>query len=97
VKTSLRLGDLHHDHGLGLGQAAVLDDDPLHRPRLGSADVHVGLGGPAQDVGEAGQVARLLGRHRFEAGHDPADRLGLARDGLRWAGRGRRGELGRIV
>ena len=91
--SGLDLRHLDHEDRLRLVEPAVLEHELLHDRGLLGADVEVGVRGAAHHVGEAREEARLLVRHRLEAGDDLADRggLGVGPGRGQRAGGGRRG------
>ena len=75
----LGLGDLDDQDRLRLREPAPLPDDPLHLPRFRLADLQVGVGHPAEDKGEGGDVAGPRGIQSLQGARDSADRFRLLR------------------
>ena len=63
------------------GKAAVVDDDRLHGARFFVADVIVGAGDAAEQVGEAGEVLRAPGLEPIQGIDDVAQRTVVGRGG----------------
>jgi hypothetical protein len=76
-----RLGKLHDEHGLLLGELTLPDERRFHRARFLRRDVLVGVRDAAEQVCERGEIARASGLEVIERIQHIAERDSFRRFG----------------